>query len=1045
MIFNFLLRCSVLADQRKVGLDFFFCIEDAALLFAEEPEAILKATDAKSLSTYFKDKSLTNFDDGHSTLEKRIAQILMCETNPFKEFAMHEMLQDDGWQILRKQNNPIYIPKEKAQLKIKTTNLSQFSEGEDYIIGDSALVDYVTEQANLAYFKKASGEVDSEDEDGADDAETETSSSEIEDEDVEIKAEPEVVEIESDIEEKKKGKKANAQQGKKASAKKQSSSSAKASKVPSHMAENYATWTAEYKVLDDLRNNKRYFGVIYSALQVLGWKTIYDKAANGYICASWCIEYGEKLGFISGKRAIDMSQFLQNIDYFAQDSEGKDALMNYLEAYGFVRSPSYPAEASSSKDEQYRLSSRSPTRALYKATEPSEHSDRLLSEVGTTPQRMEADYFAENSPVGLSQDIDLSLLHELEDHLSSAPTFILEEQTANSDEKIKKDKELLAMLKTEPVNAGRIVSRLFRLHDWHRIYKPTNKTTYPDLDLAGCQSDVFFKPGANPADKNLIKKQDYFVTQESVVAYLQVLFGLKDVSSLTISSAEKPRRTRSGREIVCEDTEDPNSEIEDDDVMDIDQSDDKIGIVEEGEISIVSNTIPIEKYNEFAKESILDGIVLHDLGITPKTAWSKAISILMSKGWYKLNMKGHVYYFKNKLDFEKSSAKESEWRKKESVIFFTSEEQVKEYIQVKFRHEESVFSNVREKSPTSNKRYIETDTHDSSPKRSKFTEESFKNTHDTLGGYLDKAKDLLQSSTGGIITTFPVYSREDESIDLLSHVAASLCEGRGSVVYVCGGTGTGKTLSVDAVLNYVTKCKLKSKGCSDFQIVRTNGARITNMDHLMELMCEQLGKDVKFKQELKASLAIPAAPIAFGRSAYLENADLSVSQLSYSSSSSSERKSSPKSHRKKLNNFLVLIVNELDMLAPAVLRELITMATSETSSLLLIGTGNRVNAINSFDHTNRVFQVVFSAYGEDKLNNILEERAGKVFKRVAKAFLVKKVMSAQFKGMKHEQSKNNYNTFSHIYFCITGDVRKLLEAASEAVNAAKGKLSMEGK
>ena len=226
-----------------------------------------------------------------------------------------------------------------------------------------------------------------------------------------------------------------------------------------------------------------------------------------------------------------------------------------------------------------------------------------------------------------------------------------------------------------------------------------------------------------------------------------------------------------------------------------------------------------------------------------------------------------------------------------------------------------------------------------------------------------------------------VIARDSEKAIIKDSIKLSLEKGEGSVVYICGSPGLGKTATVMEVIK-----DIKSEKGQKFDVIGLLGTAYSDSNSLFTQIVKELNlsNNVKDKTDPKNILGkhFRSRPNVLN--------DESVG-----------------SHKVGVN-MTVVVIDEIDLCKKEILNELFGWASTATSgcqspseeifsSLVVVGIGNNVNLSNdsAFSHFIRkvTTKVVFTNYSSDQLQEILRCRTGDLFDKSSSIMLVGKVLS----------------------------------------------------
>lgn len=523
---------SQLILEMRCGEDYFFAIQDVANFIALDRCRIIEKSGKGRIG------KITNFDDSHYSLQKRVQQIAMNhdEKEAFTKFRLRDMLKDLGFIVFQEGNKWIYIPKMAVDEKINKDNYRNHCENEAYFVSEKKLLDFLTgksEDVGNQSCPSSPGSVSS----------LSTSS---------LSPRP-----------KSKGR------PKKNSTIVDADSSIEKEVIPRvTKKKNPTNWisnphpellpTPEYQVHQAISDPQVTFGKLYVILKkYFDWDTRWIDNKVPIICTGSMIKSVASLVDTEHRgngRSLDkllLSSFAEDADYFYETDEGKRSLINYIKENG-VRQTNISGENNLKKEASKRilkihrspvkqealrsfemLKKRSPMKPLYKAGDPSKHYDRLASDNILTPEAEEPEKAGDEMEYEDHASVDLfsNYFDNEEDYI---PSFIPEEGAPLIPSQYRAN--VVDLLQSKPFNFERLFSQLMAL-GWTWDYNHKSSVV----------EKQYFCPGIGKKSSNKKEGVNCFNNERDLLLFLKKMLHLPHDDTTIPSSS---RQTRSGRELT---------------------------------------------------------------------------------------------------------------------------------------------------------------------------------------------------------------------------------------------------------------------------------------------------------------------------------------------------------------------------------------------------------------------------------------------------------------------------------------------------------------
>jgi hypothetical protein len=269
-------------------------------------------------------------------------------------------------------------------------------------------------------------------------------------------------------------------------------------------------------------------------------------------------------------------------------------------------------------------------------------------------------------------------------------------------------------------------------------------------------------------------------------------------------------------------------------------------------------------------------------------------------------------------------------------------------------------------------------------------------------------RDLNQAAyqsaySGGACAADVPTERAEEHLLLLNYVQQALSEGQGGVIYLQGLAGMGKTTTAVNVLDHVAQQRVavlkasgyRAAGSSSsvpplgYNVVWLNGSGL-GLGDLKQIALEVIpsysGPELtaaRAEEKVRERFACVAAPVV------LEGVDEkyrhSAAQSGHKASGGGKNRPVP---------MTVLVIDEMDSMQRPLLHKLLSWGNRETSSLLLLGIGNTASSRADLFKNAVMNTIDFAAYDEAKLKSIVHRLSHGVFQEAALQFLAKRVCNA---------------------------------------------------
>jgi Cdc6-like AAA superfamily ATPase len=269
--------------------------------------------------------------------------------------------------------------------------------------------------------------------------------------------------------------------------------------------------------------------------------------------------------------------------------------------------------------------------------------------------------------------------------------------------------------------------------------------------------------------------------------------------------------------------------------------------------------------------------------------------------------------------------------------------------------------------------------------------------------------------SGGACAAEVPTERAEEHLLLLKYVQQALGEGQGGVIYLQGLAGMGKTTTAVNVLDHVAQQRMavlkasgyRAAGSSSsvpplgYNVVWLNGSGL-GLGDLKQIALEVIpsysGPELtaaRAEEKVRERFACVAAPVV------LEGVDEkyrhSAAQSGYKASGGGKNRPVP---------MTVLVIDEMDSMHRPLLHKLLAWGNRETSSLLLLGIGNTASSRADLFKNAVMNTIDFAAYDEAKLKSIVHRLSHEVFQEAALQFLAKRVCNAyKCKGHRRQRCR----------------------------------------
>jgi hypothetical protein len=269
--------------------------------------------------------------------------------------------------------------------------------------------------------------------------------------------------------------------------------------------------------------------------------------------------------------------------------------------------------------------------------------------------------------------------------------------------------------------------------------------------------------------------------------------------------------------------------------------------------------------------------------------------------------------------------------------------------------------------------------------------------------------------SGGACAAEVPTERAEEHLLLLKYVQQALSEGQGGVIYLQGLAGMGKTTTAVNVLDHVAQQRMavlkasgyRAAGSSSsvpplgYNVVWLNGSGL-GLGDLKQIALEVIpsysGPELtaaRAEEKVRERFASVAAPVV------LEGVDEkyrhSAAQSGHKAGGGGKNRPVP---------MTVLVIDEMDSMQRPLLHKLLAWGNRETSSLLLLGIGNTASSRADLFKNAVMNTIDFAAYDEAKLKSIVHRLSHEVFQEAALQFLAKRVCNAyKCKGHRRQRCR----------------------------------------
>lgn len=470
-------------ETLSVGIDYFFSLNDVVTVLNQLPDASLQPQDYKDHRI-----KILNFNSSNFTLRKRIKQLALNNSDPFKEFNFKAMLEDDGWIILKKAKKNVFVKPGLKESINSVADISSLKENYDFFVGEVSLLDFLATANNNYEVEQISEEED-------------------EKEDVKIEVKKEKV---------------------------------KQTK-PMLSIQPPSIIFQSQEIAKSVKDKKSTFGSLYNCIKAWGWKTffVFPSLTSKVFLSSISIKKCEQQGLIKNS-TIKIDSLVNNVDYFYETPEGKEDLINYIlnnglpeEIDAYSPSPEVSTKTFNSSESSISTIDISPSNE--RLTQAANISTPF-AEAAKLPQELDTHEIITSS-INLTDSPTFSNICNQE-HVYESPlpsknfTNVIETQ----------DIELYDLLQNEKIEEEKILSRMCKISKWTYDYCSSKQE---NIQVPNSNCIVYFRNGKNKRSTDIVKNVDYFVSGSSAISWLKVQFGLITEEQVP-NSTEKPRVTRNG-------------------------------------------------------------------------------------------------------------------------------------------------------------------------------------------------------------------------------------------------------------------------------------------------------------------------------------------------------------------------------------------------------------------------------------------------------------------------------------------------------------------